>query len=104
MTVTVATMLPSVLPAHPGLSDASATPEQLEASKSLAKVTRPHETAIFICALPGILLRRDAGSDPTFTLSDCFKLFPSRERLAMHRKREHREESSEESIITWNSE
>ncbi|KIK70796.1 hypothetical protein GYMLUDRAFT_235215 [Collybiopsis luxurians FD-317 M1] len=79
-------MLPSVLPAHPALTDTSTTSEQLETSKSLAKVTSPQETAIFICALP-----------------DCYKLFPSKERLVAHRKREHREESNA-NIITWNSE
>ncbi|KAF9076094.1 hypothetical protein BDP27DRAFT_1255917 [Rhodocollybia butyracea] len=76
-------MLPSVLPARPALSDIHTTSQQVKELKT-AKVTTPQETAIFICAL-----------------QDCHKLFPSRERLMAHRKREHSSDD-ESNIITWN--
>ncbi|KAJ3734642.1 hypothetical protein DFJ43DRAFT_992742 [Lentinula guzmanii] len=77
-------MLPSVLPSRPALSDTTTTREQLETSQSLAKVTTPQETAIFICAL-----------------QDCHKLFPSRDRLIQHRRKEHGSDEDKD-IITWN--
>ncbi|KAJ3822099.1 hypothetical protein EV361DRAFT_918981 [Lentinula raphanica] len=77
-------MLPSVLPSRPALSDTTTTREQLKSAQLLAKVTTPQETAIFICAL-----------------QDCYKLFPSRDRLMQHRRKEHGSDE-DSNIITWN--
>ncbi|TFK36887.1 hypothetical protein BDQ12DRAFT_686035 [Crucibulum laeve] len=76
--------LPSLLPSNPAFQDTTSTPEQLIAAEKLGKVTSPEQTPIFICAF-----------------TECNRLFPSRERLMVHRKREH---SSEDDtlIITWN--
>lgn len=44
-----------------------------------------YRTPIFICGV-----------------EDCYKLFPSRERVMAHRKRDHdSEEEAQEEIITW---
>ncbi|KAJ7042427.1 hypothetical protein C8F04DRAFT_904293, partial [Mycena alexandri] len=85
--------LPSVLPSRPAVSDVTTTPEQLQTALGLAKVTSPNETALFICALP-----------PKQGEPDCFRLFPSRERVMAHRKRDHNNTDSENTdhIITWN--
>ncbi|PCH33913.1 hypothetical protein WOLCODRAFT_160450 [Wolfiporia cocos MD-104 SS10] len=74
--------LPSVLPSSPAVQDATATPEQLEST--LARVTTPAETPIFICAF-----------------ERCNRLFPSRDRLMFHRKRDHDSEDQGD-VITWN--
>ncbi|KLO14654.1 hypothetical protein SCHPADRAFT_300589 [Schizopora paradoxa] len=42
-------------------------------------------TPIFICAF-----------------SSCHRLFPSRDRLIAHRKRDHSTEDGENHVITWN--
>ncbi|KAK7468700.1 arginyl-tRNA synthetase [Stygiomarasmius scandens] len=76
--------LPSVLRSQPAIQDASTTPAVLQAAQSLAKVTSPEETALFICAL-----------------QNCYRLFPTRDRLMLHRKRDHDTEHDEH-IITWN--
>ncbi|KAJ6509347.1 hypothetical protein C8R47DRAFT_1208532 [Mycena vitilis] len=77
-------LLPSVLPSRPALADVDTTPEDLIAAQGRAKVTSPKETPLFICAL-----------------SDCFRLFPSRDRLMTHRKRDHDSEDTD-LVITWN--
>ncbi|RDX51107.1 hypothetical protein K466DRAFT_646531, partial [Polyporus arcularius HHB13444] len=74
--------LPSVLPSVPALQDVDTTPEQVNAG--MARVTNPTETPIFICAM-----------------QNCSRLFPSRERLMAHRKRDHDTEDQDD-IITWN--
>ncbi|KAA1468073.1 hypothetical protein DENSPDRAFT_833256 [Dentipellis sp. KUC8613] len=74
--------LPSVLPSRPALQDVTTTPDQI--ATSVARVTNPSETPIFICAL-----------------KDCARLFPSRDRLMLHRKRDHDSEDDGD-IITWN--
>ncbi|KAE9408287.1 hypothetical protein BT96DRAFT_29614 [Gymnopus androsaceus JB14] len=56
---------------------------------SIAKVTSPQETAIFICALQGISALEPPLHSPIFLFLDCHKLFPSRDRLVAHRKRDH---------------
>ncbi|KAJ3803437.1 hypothetical protein GGU11DRAFT_739874 [Lentinula aff. detonsa] len=94
-------MLPSVLPSRPALSDTTTTREQLETSQSLAKVTTPQETAIFICALQGIFTLEPTSHFPTLPLLDCHKLFPSRDRLIQHRRKEHGSDEDKD-IITWN--
>lgn len=74
--------LPSVLPASPALRDVSTTAHDIAAS--LARVTNPAATPIFICAL-----------------KDCNRLFPSRDRLMLHRRRDHDSDHAAD-IITWN--
>ncbi|KAI0785081.1 hypothetical protein C8Q75DRAFT_809620 [Abortiporus biennis] len=74
--------LPSVLPSSPALQDVTTTPEQLPGD--LGRVTNPTETPIFVCAL-----------------SDCNRLFPSRDRLMTHRKVAHNTDDDGD-IITWN--
>ncbi|KAI0080364.1 hypothetical protein K474DRAFT_1590028 [Panus rudis PR-1116 ss-1] len=74
--------LPSVLPATPALQDTTATPERI--TSGVGKVTNPQETPIFICAL-----------------SDCNRLFPSRDRLMAHRRTVH-DTGDDRDIITWN--
>ncbi|KAH9948167.1 hypothetical protein B0H21DRAFT_821180 [Amylocystis lapponica] len=90
--------LPSVLPSTPALQDGeyphpvapscthphsvTTTPEQLQSA--LARVTNPTETPIFVCAL-----------------NSCYRLFPSKERLMFHRKRDH-DTDEQDDIITWN--
>ncbi|KAI0361373.1 hypothetical protein OH77DRAFT_1492438 [Trametes cingulata] len=74
--------LPSVLPSVPAVQDVDTTPEQVKGG--YARVTNPTETPIFICAM-----------------QNCYRLFPSRDRLMVHRKRDHDSEDQED-IITWN--
>jgi hypothetical protein len=77
-------LLPSLLPASPGLQDVTTTKEGL--NPGLATVTNPEETRIYICALP-----------------DCNRLFPTRDKVLAHRKRDHGGvEYAENTIITWN--
>ncbi|KAF6766584.1 hypothetical protein DFP72DRAFT_867054 [Ephemerocybe angulata] len=79
--------LPSVLPSGPAVQDAVCNSEALEAAAKLGKVTSPEQTPIFICALGA-----------------CNRLFPSRERVLAHRKRDHSDvEAGDDScMITWN--
>ncbi|KAJ6627109.1 hypothetical protein B0H10DRAFT_1780014 [Mycena sp. CBHHK59/15] len=77
-------LLPSVLQSRPAVSDITTTPEQLQAALALGKVTSPKETPLFICAF-----------------QDCFRLFPSRDRVMAHRKRDHSSEVADR-VITWN--
>ncbi|KAI0294940.1 hypothetical protein BC826DRAFT_297594 [Russula brevipes] len=74
--------LPSVLPSQPAVQDTSTTKDQI--NTGLARATNPAETPIFICAF-----------------TDCNRLFPSRERVMLHRKRDHDSEEDRD-IITWN--
>ncbi|KAI0639640.1 hypothetical protein C8Q77DRAFT_1152604 [Trametes polyzona] len=74
--------LPSVLPSVPALQDVETTAEQVNAGH--ARVTNPTETPIFICAM-----------------GNCYRLFASRDRVMLHRKRDHDSEDQED-IITWN--
>ncbi|KAL1951461.1 hypothetical protein VTO73DRAFT_610 [Trametes versicolor] len=74
--------LPSVLPSAPALQDVDTTPEQV--SGGHARVTNPTDTPVFICAM-----------------QNCYRLFPSRDRVLQHRKREH-DSDDQEDIITWN--
>ncbi|KAK0245682.1 hypothetical protein EDD85DRAFT_944097 [Armillaria nabsnona] len=87
-------MIASVLPPQPALSDLSTTREDLEAAKTLAKVTSPPETPLFICACQDAQVIYDTG---------CFRLFPSRDRVTAHRKRDHPDTPDDDStVITWN--
>ncbi|KAH7930540.1 hypothetical protein BV22DRAFT_1000261 [Leucogyrophana mollusca] len=74
--------LPSVLPSKPALQDTTTTPDQLQTG--LARVTSSAETPIFICGFKA-----------------CNRLFPSRDRVMFHRKRDHDSED-DSAIITWN--
>ncbi|KAI0308282.1 hypothetical protein B0F90DRAFT_1807503 [Multifurca ochricompacta] len=74
--------LPSVLQSQAAVQDVSTTKDQI--NTGLAKATNPSETPIFICAFTG-----------------CNRLFPSRERIMSHRKRDHDSED-DGNIITWN--
>ncbi|RPD82329.1 hypothetical protein L226DRAFT_528507 [Lentinus tigrinus ALCF2SS1-7] len=74
--------LPYVLPSVPAVQDADTTSEQVNAGT--ARVTNPTETPIYICAM-----------------QNCNRLFPSRDRLMAHRKRDHDTEDQDD-IITWN--
>ncbi|TFK77277.1 hypothetical protein BDN72DRAFT_36312 [Pluteus cervinus] len=77
--------LPSVLPSQPAIQDVDTTPEDLKAAQALGKVTSPTDTAIVICAFEG-----------------CFRLYPSHERLMLHRKRDHNS-VDETKVVTWNN-
>ncbi|ESK98101.1 hypothetical protein Moror_427 [Moniliophthora roreri MCA 2997] len=77
-------VLPSVLPQSPAVADNATTRGQFEAAQGLAKVTSPQETPLYICGF-----------------QDCFRLFPSRDRVMAHRKRDHDSEDDDK-IITWN--
>ncbi|KAF8846206.1 hypothetical protein BDN67DRAFT_939813 [Paxillus ammoniavirescens] len=74
--------LPSVLKSRPATQDTTATLAEIEAGHG--RVTSPAETPIFICAF-----------------QDCNRLFPSRERVMLHRKRDHDSEDDRD-ILTWN--
>ncbi|PIL31721.1 transcription factor [Ganoderma sinense ZZ0214-1] len=74
--------LPSVLPVVPAVQDVTTTAEQV--NSGMARITNPTETPIYICAM-----------------DNCYRLFPSRDRVMAHRKRDHDTEDREE-IITWN--
>ncbi|KAJ7357181.1 hypothetical protein DFH08DRAFT_851244 [Mycena albidolilacea] len=77
-------LLPSVLTSRPSVTDVTTTADDLNAAQGRAKVTSPKETPLFICALP-----------------DCFRLFPSRDRVMTHRKRDHNSDETDH-VITWN--
>ncbi|RDB29529.1 hypothetical protein Hypma_015721 [Hypsizygus marmoreus] len=77
--------LPSILPSQPALQDITTTPEQLQAALNLGKVTSPEQTPIFIC-----------------DLDRCLRLFPTRDRVMLHRKRDHNGSTDDSHIITWN--
>ncbi|KAF5385142.1 hypothetical protein D9615_001365 [Tricholomella constricta] len=93
--------LPSVLPGAPALQDSKSsslfsaivprslsavatTNDQLNAALALAKVTSPDQTPIYICGF-----------------QNCCRLYPTRERLMAHRKRDH-DSQDDSQIITWN--
>ncbi|KAG5734054.1 hypothetical protein E4T56_gene15487, partial [Termitomyces sp. T112] len=81
--VTLMPLLPSVLQPTPALSDVDTTPQQMAAARDLATVTSPDQTPIYICALP-----------------NCWRLYPTQERLMLHRKREHETQDTDQ-IIRW---
>ncbi|KAJ7900154.1 hypothetical protein B0H14DRAFT_3423552 [Mycena olivaceomarginata] len=93
-------LLPSVLTSHASVSDVTTTADDLNAAQGRAKVTSPKETPLFICALPGkdSALRRVLD---LFLPPDCFRLFPSRDRVMTHRKRDHNSDETDH-VITWN--
>ncbi|THH09190.1 hypothetical protein EW145_g2194 [Phellinidium pouzarii] len=76
--------LPSVLPSSPAIQDDTAVTTATQLEAGVGRMTTPVETPIYICAY-----------------SKCNRLFPSRERLMGHRKRDHDSEQTDH-IITWN--
>ncbi|XP_006454010.1 hypothetical protein AGABI2DRAFT_189333 [Agaricus bisporus var. bisporus H97] len=77
--------LPSVLPPSDAVPDTVTTLDQINAAERNGKITDPDQTPIYICAL-----------------QDCFRLYPSLDRLMLHRKRDHNSDTATD-IITWNS-
>ncbi|KAF8519104.1 hypothetical protein BU17DRAFT_48035 [Hysterangium stoloniferum] len=75
--------LPSTLPSRPALQDLETTPQQINSMPG--RITSPEETAIFICAF-----------------DKCFRLFPSQDKLLMHKKRDHGSDDATNDILTWN--
>ncbi|KZV93781.1 hypothetical protein EXIGLDRAFT_835484 [Exidia glandulosa HHB12029] len=73
--------LPPVLPSSPAYDHKEDETPQVE----LGRVTTPAETPIFICAL-----------------ESCNRLFPSRDRLAQHRKVAHPGTDAHTDVLTWN--
>ncbi|KAH7106775.1 hypothetical protein BKA62DRAFT_685044 [Auriculariales sp. MPI-PUGE-AT-0066] len=75
----------------PPVLDSSPAPQRHEEEQpikaDLGRVTTPAETPIFIC-----------------TLDRCNRLFPSRDRLAAHRKQAHGGADAHEDVLTWNDE
>lgn len=78
-------MLPSMLPPSDAIPDSTTTLDQIVAAENNAKLTDPLQTPICICAL-----------------DNCYRLYPNRDRLMAHRKRDHGSDSAVD-IITWNS-
>ncbi|KZT54684.1 hypothetical protein CALCODRAFT_499496 [Calocera cornea HHB12733] len=76
--------LPAVLHSRPAQTDASVNAGAT--ANILGKVATPQDTPIWIC-----------------TLHDCNRIFPSHERLGMHRKRDHHTDDVDSAITTWNS-
>ncbi|KAI6031566.1 hypothetical protein BKA83DRAFT_671508 [Pisolithus microcarpus] len=74
--------LPSILKSAPAIQDATSTVVQINTGHG--RVTIPEETPIYICAF-----------------QDCNRLFPSRERVMLHRKRDH-DSGDDRDILTWN--
>ncbi|KIJ46384.1 hypothetical protein M422DRAFT_226680 [Sphaerobolus stellatus SS14] len=76
--------LPSVLPCSPGLHDGEMTEAQL--NSTVGRITSPEETPIFICAY-----------------DRCYRLFPSQEKLLIHKKRDHASDDPHNDVLTWNN-
>jgi len=76
--------LPSVLRPEPAVRDAETTAEEIKAN-GVGRLASPADTPIFICGFEA-----------------CCRLFPSRDRLAAHRKRDHDTDDAYESVLTWN--
>jgi len=76
--------LPSVLRPEPAVRDTKTTAEEIKAN-GVGRLASPADTPIFICGL-----------------DSCWRLFPSRDRLAAHRKRDHDTDDAYESVLTWN--
>ncbi|KAK7064378.1 Arginyl-tRNA synthetase [Favolaschia claudopus] len=95
-------LLPSVLPSRPAVTDVATTPEDLIAAQRRARVTSPKECRIymFIAELAHLTYFRTPLFICAFT--GCNRLFPSRDRLMTHRKRDHQNSEETDRIITWN--
>ena len=98
------------------------TGEQFQAAVNLGKVTAPDQfsslfllspcithlfakkrTAIFICGFQGIEYTQVSNVSRFKIFSDCLRLYPTRDRLMVHRKRDH-DSQDDRLIITWNVE
>ncbi|KAH0826611.1 hypothetical protein J3R83DRAFT_4975, partial [Lanmaoa asiatica] len=80
--------LPSVLKSRPATQDTTTIKKDIDAG--LGWVTSPTEYAsVFLCVCVAD------------SAEDCNRLFPSRERVMLHRKRDHDSEDDRD-ILTWN--
>ncbi|PVF94503.1 hypothetical protein CPB86DRAFT_713142 [Serendipita vermifera] len=77
-------ILPNFTRGEIGLKDVTTSQEEIAANGVGRKAT-PQDTPIFICQLDG-----------------CNRLYPSRERLAVHRKRDHISDDAYTAVLTWN--
>ncbi|KAF8598050.1 hypothetical protein BDV93DRAFT_527028 [Ceratobasidium sp. AG-I] len=75
--------LPTHLRATPALSDIKTTADDLK--NMVGRASTPEDTPIYVCTIEG-----------------CNKLFPSRDRLGVHRKRDHNSDDTTNNILTWN--
>ncbi|KDN39886.1 hypothetical protein RSAG8_08537, partial [Rhizoctonia solani AG-8 WAC10335] len=75
--------LPPHLKATPALPDIQTTDEDIK--NMVGRTSTPEDTPIYICMIDG-----------------CNKLFPSRERLGGHRKRDHGSDDTTTNVLTWN--
>ena len=65
-------------------------------------MVRPFRTKILICTLDGEFLIGIGGRRRMIRVSTgCNRLFPSKERIMAHRKRDHSSEEEGE-IVSWN--
>ncbi|KDQ19876.1 hypothetical protein BOTBODRAFT_380526 [Botryobasidium botryosum FD-172 SS1] len=78
-------MAPDTLMGRVVLSDNVSTAEDIKNAAGLSRVATPTDTAIYIC-----------------NFDQCYRLFPTRDRLAFHRKRDHKTDDSHSDVITWN--
>ena len=72
-------------------------------NSGIARITNPTEYACCSLVVQSIVLNRFNHRTPIFicAMDKCYRLFPSRDRVMAHRKRDHDTEDQEE-IITWN--
>ncbi|CCA68540.1 hypothetical protein PIIN_11842 [Serendipita indica DSM 11827] len=84
--MTTKQLLPPITRGVVALRDVATTKEQI-AANGVGKRASPQDTPIFICEL-----------------NACNRLFPSRDRLALHRKRDHNTDDVFTDVLTWNSE
>lgn len=61
-------------------------------------------TPIFICAFKGTLYHSSPLQAPSLltAIPDCNRLYPTRDRVMLHRKRDHSGSVDDSLIITWN--
>lgn len=77
------------------------TAEQV--SSGMARITSPTECVLPPSLASSIASNRSNDRTPIFicAMDNCYRLFPSRDRVMAHRKRDHDTEDQQE-IITWN--
>lgn len=69
----------------------------------MARITNPTEYVCCSLVMKSIVLNPSDHRTPIFicVMDKCYRLFPSRDRVMAHRKRDHDTED-QEGIITWN--
>ncbi|CEL57020.1 hypothetical protein RSOLAG1IB_08273 [Rhizoctonia solani AG-1 IB] len=77
--------LPPHLRATLALPDTRTTEKDIQQNNMVGRTSTPEDTPIYICTIDG-----------------CNKLFPSRERLGGHRKRDHGSDDTTNNVLTWN--